>query len=256
MVHSSVAIRRRDGLRDSCDGSRLRRKLVPRQRCGRVAADGARTRKGPARRKVRQDREGISKSRDVAVAGYSERTTDPLRRARELQRSWERLLADGALVGELPPGATAGLRSTIVDSWQRSLARGLDPTDVLAPIRRTTSEVLGAGSSIHSGRWPTSSPSDSSGWPRSRGIVVVTDASGLILHRVGDEGLKERAAEMISSRARATTRRRTARTASALRWPQTAPSRCSPSSTSTSVITSGSARALRCTIRCPARQSD
>ena len=30
----------------------------------------------------------------------------------------------------------------------------------------------------------------------SRGIVVVTDASGLVLHRVGDEWLKERAAEM------------------------------------------------------------
>src|SRR5207245_10831903 len=30
----------------------------------------------------------------------------------------------------------------------------------------------------------------------SRGIAVVTDASGLVLYRVGDEELKERAAEM------------------------------------------------------------
>ena len=30
----------------------------------------------------------------------------------------------------------------------------------------------------------------------SRSMVVVTDASGLVLHRVGDERLKERAAEM------------------------------------------------------------
>jgi hypothetical protein len=35
--------------------------------------------------------------------------TDPLRRARELQRSCERLLS-GGIVGELPPEATAALR--------------------------------------------------------------------------------------------------------------------------------------------------
>ena len=63
-----------------------------------------------------------------------EAENDPLTRARELQRSWERLLADGALGPELPPGATAGLRPTIVESWRRSLATGLDPTDMLAPI--------------------------------------------------------------------------------------------------------------------------
>src|ERR1700751_6256484 len=66
--------------------------------------------------------------------------TDPLRRARELQRSWERLLADGALGPELPPGAPAGLRPAIVESWRRSLATGLDPTDLLAPIEANESE--------------------------------------------------------------------------------------------------------------------
>src|SRR4029077_9850434 len=115
--HSSVAIRRRDGLRDSCDGLRLRRKLVPRQRGGRVAADGARTRKGPARRKVRQGREGYHRRAVTSQWLGIGAGADPLRRARELQRSWERLLADGALVRELPPGATAGLRSSIVESW-------------------------------------------------------------------------------------------------------------------------------------------
>src|SRR3954464_6412795 len=67
--------------------------------------------------------------------------TDPLRRARQLQRSWERLVADGALGRELSPGATAGLRPTIVESWRRSLATGLDPTDTLAPIEADKSEV-------------------------------------------------------------------------------------------------------------------
>ena len=123
--------------------------------------------------------------------------TDPLRRARELQKSWERLLADGALGLELPPGATAGLRPTIVESWRRSLATGLDPTDVLAPIEVDESEVLE--------RWfehPLGSLAQDlvdqlrKVAEESRSMVVVTDASGLVLHRVGDERLKERAADM------------------------------------------------------------
>src|SRR4051812_18458167 len=123
--------------------------------------------------------------------------TDPLRRARQLQRSWERLLADGALGRELPPGATAGLRPTIVESWQRSLATGLDPTDVLAPIEADESEMLERwfehplGSLTHVLTEQLRQLAE-----ESRGLVVLTDASGLVLHRVGDERLKERAAEM------------------------------------------------------------
>ena len=123
--------------------------------------------------------------------------TDPLRRARQLQRSWERLLADGALGPELPPGATAGLRPTIVESWRRSLATGLDPTDLLAPIEADESEVLERwfehplGSLTHVLTEQLRKVAE-----ESRSMVVVTDASGLVLHRVGDEWLKERAAEM------------------------------------------------------------
>jgi signal transduction histidine kinase len=129
----------------------------------------------------------------LAVAAES----DPLTRARELQRAWERLLADGALGPELPPGAPTGLRPTIVESWRRSLATGLDPTDLLAPIEVEESEVLG--------RWfehPLGSLTDvlteqlRKVAEESRSVVVVTDASGLVMHRVGDESLKERAAEM------------------------------------------------------------
>jgi signal transduction histidine kinase len=123
--------------------------------------------------------------------------TDPLSRARELQRGWERLVADGALGLELPPGATAGLRPTIVDSWRRSLATGLDPTDMLAPIEADESEVLE--------RWfehPLGSLAQDlmeqlrKVAEESRSMVVVADASGLILHRVGDESLKERSEQM------------------------------------------------------------
>jgi transcriptional regulator of acetoin/glycerol metabolism len=123
--------------------------------------------------------------------------TDPLTRARQLQKSWERLLADGALGPELPSGATAGLRPTIVESWRRSLATGLDPTDLLAPIEADEAEVLE--------RWsehPLGSLTDvlteqlRKMAEESQSIVVVTDASGLVIHTVGDEWLKKRAAEM------------------------------------------------------------
>src|SRR6478672_7404550 len=107
--------------------------------------------------------------------------TDPLRRARQLQKSWERLLADASLGPELPPEATAGLRPTIVESWRRSLATGLDPTDTLAPIEADEDEALE--------RWfehPLGSLSHVLSHEllkvaaESRSIVVVTDASGLV----------------------------------------------------------------------------
>jgi signal transduction histidine kinase/putative methionine-R-sulfoxide reductase with GAF domain len=122
---------------------------------------------------------------------------DPLRRARELQRSWERLLADGALGPHLPPGAIAGLRPTIVESWRRSLATGLDPTDLMAPIEADESEVLGRWFEHPLGSLTEVLPDQlRKVAEESRSVVVVTDASGLVLHRVGDDLLKERAAEM------------------------------------------------------------
>jgi signal transduction histidine kinase len=123
--------------------------------------------------------------------------TDPLRRARQLQRSWERLVADGALAPEQPPEATAGLRPTIVESWRRSLATGLDPTDLLAPIEADEEEMLERwfdhplGSLTHVLTHQLRKVAE-----ESRSMVVVTDESGLVLHRLGEEWLKERAAEM------------------------------------------------------------
>ena len=56
---------------------------------------------------------------------------------------------------------------------------------------------MSAGSSIRSGHSPTVVTEQLRRLAEeSQGIVVVTDASGLVLHRVGDEWLKERAAEM------------------------------------------------------------
>jgi GAF domain-containing protein len=121
--------------------------------------------------------------------------TDLLRRARQLQMTWERLLAGGALSPELPPAARAGLRPTIVESWRRSLATGLDPTDLLAPIEAAQSEILDRwfehplGSLTHVLTQQLRMVAE-----ESQSMVVVTDASGLVLHREGDERLKERAA--------------------------------------------------------------
>jgi len=178
-------------------------------------------------------------------------------RARQLQKSWERLLSGGALGLELAPGATAGLRPTIVESWRRSLATGLDPTDLLAPIEADESEVLERwsehplGSLTHVLAEQLRKVAE-----ESRSMVVVTDAAGLVLHRAGDEQLKERAAEMNLVEGARYSEAADGTNGSGLRSPQTTPSRCSPSSTSTNAITSGSAPALQCTTRSPAKQSD
>ncbi len=123
--------------------------------------------------------------------------TDPLSRARQLQRSWERLLAEGALDTELPPDAMAGLRPTILESWRRSLGTGLDPTELMVPIEADPSAV-------HE-RW-LAHPLGSLGpvlaaqlgqvAEESQSLVVVSDASGLLLRIDGAESLKARAAEM------------------------------------------------------------
>ena len=123
--------------------------------------------------------------------------TDPLRRARQLQQSWERLLADGVIDTETPPDAMAGLRPAIVESWRRSLATGLDPTELVVPIEADQSAVQE--------RW-REHPLGSLGHvlaaqlgelaEESQSLVVVSDASGLLLRIDGAECLKERAAEM------------------------------------------------------------
>ena len=123
--------------------------------------------------------------------------TDLRARARQIQRSWESLLAGGALNAELPPHATAELRPAIVDSWRRSLATGLDPTDLLPSIEADPSETrerwlehpLGSLRHVlaaHLQRLAQESDS----------LVQVADPSGLTLHLDGPEWLKAQAAEM------------------------------------------------------------
>src|SRR5436190_14830503 len=123
--------------------------------------------------------------------------TDLLARARQIQRSWDRLLGEGALGPELPPQATAGMRPMIVESWRRVLATGLEPIDVLPSIEADPSETRERwlehplGLLRHVLVEPLQLLAE-----ESNSMVQVTDAYGLTLHLGGPEWLKARAAEM------------------------------------------------------------
>src|SRR5690348_16246782 len=123
--------------------------------------------------------------------------TDPLARARVLQRRWDRLLGEGALDAEVSPGATAGLRPTIVESWRRAVETGLEPIDVLPSIEADPSETRERwlehplGLLRHVLAEPLQMLAE-----ESNSLVQVTDESGLTLYLGGAEWLKARAEEM------------------------------------------------------------
>src|SRR3954452_10166603 len=123
--------------------------------------------------------------------------TDLLARARQIQRSWESLLAGGALDPELPRRATTGIRPMIVESWRRVLAAGLDPTDLLPSIEADPAETRERwlehplGLLRHVLVEPLQMLAE-----ESNSVVQVTDPSGLTLYLGGPEWLKARAAEM------------------------------------------------------------
>src|SRR3954470_18964156 len=129
--------------------------------------------------------------------GAVEAGTDLLARARQIQRSWDRLLGEGALGPELPPQATAGMRAMIVESWRRVLATGLEPIDVLPSIEADPSETRERwlehplGLLRHVLVEPLQMLAE-----ESNSVVQVTDPSGLTLYLGGPEWLKARAAEM------------------------------------------------------------
>src|SRR5215217_1517024 len=123
--------------------------------------------------------------------------TDLLARARQIQRSWDRLLGEGALGPELPPQATAGMRPMIVESWRRVVATGLEPIVVLPSIEADASETRERwlehplGLLRHVLVEPLQMLAE-----ETNSVVQVTDPSGLTLYLGGPEWLKARAAEM------------------------------------------------------------
>src|SRR5205807_2628251 len=115
----------------------------------------------------------------------------------QIQRSWDRLLGERGLGPDLPPHATAGMRATIVESWRRTLAMGLEPIDLLPSIEADPSEMRERwlehplGLLRHVLAEPLQMLAE-----ESNSLVQVTDASGLTLYMGGAEWLKEKAAEM------------------------------------------------------------
>jgi PAS domain S-box-containing protein len=123
--------------------------------------------------------------------------TDLLARARQIQRSWDRLLGEGELGAELPPQAATDMRPAIVESWRRGLATGLDPTDLMPSIEADRSETQERWLEHPLGSLRHVLVEQLQRWAQeSNSLVQVTDPSGLTLHLGGPDWLKERAAEM------------------------------------------------------------
>jgi PAS domain S-box-containing protein len=117
--------------------------------------------------------------------------------ARRLRQSWERLLAGRELKCELGPEASGGLRQPIVESWTRSLDSGLDPLDLLAPLEADPSEMRERWLEHPLGSLAQGLLAQLADTAReSQSLLVVSDASGLLLRIEGPDSLKERAAEM------------------------------------------------------------
>src|SRR4051812_48429461 len=123
--------------------------------------------------------------------------SDSRARARQLRQSWERLLSLRELGPESGPELAGVLRQPIVESWKRSLDTGLDPLDLLAPLETDAVEMaerwaahpLGSLAHVLLARLGDIARD-------SQSLIVVSDASGLLLHIEGPDSLKSQAAEM------------------------------------------------------------
>src|SRR3954467_8869614 len=122
---------------------------------------------------------------------------DSRARARQLRQSWERLLALRELKFESGPELAGPLRQPIVESWKRALDTGLDPLDLLAPLEADPAEMqerwaehpLGALAHVVLAQLGDIAR-------ESQSLLVVSDASGVLLHIEGSDSLKTQAAEM------------------------------------------------------------
>jgi hypothetical protein len=116
--------------------------------------------------------------------------TDPVVRSRALRRVHEREFAGEA-------SSSGDVREIVRNSWQRSLAAGVDPNQGGAPIRLTPSEVEEArvcsplGSAIGVIHSKLSSLDED-----ARHIVAIGDAEANLLWVTGDRGTCERAHDM------------------------------------------------------------
>jgi PAS domain S-box-containing protein len=118
-------------------------------------------------------------------------------RARQLRQSWERLLALRELKSESGFELAGGLRQPIVASWKRSLDTGLDPLDLLAPLEADPVEMQERWAAHPLGSLAHVLLAQLGDIARdSQSLIVVSDASGLLLRIEGPSWLKIQAAEM------------------------------------------------------------
>jgi signal transduction histidine kinase len=118
-------------------------------------------------------------------------TTPPASRARELRRQWELFLGEGR---------TAGVRPPVADSWERSRRAGVDPSpNWVAPSAIDRDEAFD--------RWDRHPLRDveplihdclAAVAAESKHLIVVSDATGLLLQLEGDAGVRSRAADSMN----------------------------------------------------------
>jgi signal transduction histidine kinase len=117
--------------------------------------------------------------------------TPPAVRARELRLEWERFVSGGPL---------HGVRGPVADSWQRSLAAGVDPSGGrLAPVAADRGEVAE--------RWELHPLREAAPLIRhclqsiadeSDHLIVVSDATGVLLQLEGNATVRSHAADSMN----------------------------------------------------------
>ncbi len=125
--------------------------------------------------------------------------TAPAARARELRRAWERFVGAGRnrLSGG---GEETTVRGPIVDSWRRSAAAGVDPSGLrIAPVVADADEAL-ARWEIHplAQMAPLIRDCLAATADESRHLIVVSDASGVLLWVEGNPSVRLRAADSMN----------------------------------------------------------
>jgi signal transduction histidine kinase len=117
--------------------------------------------------------------------------TPPAARARELRLEWERFVSGSRVTG---------VRAPVTDSWRRSLDAGVDPSGShLAPVAADRDEA--------SARWGAHPLAEAAPLIRdclaavadeSGHLIVVSDATGVLLQLEGDAGVRSRAADSMN----------------------------------------------------------
>jgi transcriptional regulator of acetoin/glycerol metabolism len=111
---------------------------------------------------------------------------DPERANLQLNRAWEQFIGSGQIRGESLP------RPVILESWQRSRQRGIDPVAERAPTRITLEEIEEILATQALGRAGGEVLQIYAQMIHASGhVIVLADAQGRILHSVGDHDTRD-----------------------------------------------------------------